>query len=91
MKVVFTDEALRDLDDILTYITLHYPGVLPAFELRLRAVFDRLTSFPESAQEVLQRPGVRMVPLLRYPYKIFYQVSGDRIEVLHIHHGAQQF
>jgi plasmid stabilization system protein ParE len=89
MKLVFTDEALRDLDDILTYINLHYSGVLPAFELRLRAVLDRLISFPESAQEVLQRPGVRMVPLLRYPYKIFYQVSGDTIEVLHIHHGAQ--
>jgi plasmid stabilization system protein ParE len=26
----------------------------------------------------------------RYPYKIFYRVTDDRVEILHIHHAAQQ-
>ncbi len=90
MRVVFTDEALRDLDGILAYIALHYPPVLPAFERRFTAVLTRLGQWPESTQEVSQRPGVRMAPLIRYPYKIFYRISGDTIEILHIHHAAQR-
>ena len=27
MKVVFTDEALRDIDDISGWLSVHYPGL----------------------------------------------------------------
>jgi hypothetical protein len=30
------------------------------------------------------------MPVVRYPYKIFYRVAGDTLEVLHIHHAARQ-
>jgi toxin ParE1/3/4 len=49
----------------------------------------RIGTRPQSAQEVVQRPGIRSVPFIRYPYKIFYRVSSDRIEVLHVHHSAR--
>jgi hypothetical protein len=26
---------------------------------------------------------------VRYPFRIFYRVAGDRIEILHIHHAAR--
>jgi toxin ParE1/3/4 len=29
------------------------------------------------------------VPLGRYPYKIFYRVADDTVQILHIHHAAQ--
>ena len=32
MKVVFTQDALRDLDEILQYISTNYPGVYGPFE-----------------------------------------------------------
>jgi plasmid stabilization system protein ParE len=35
MKVVYTDEALRDLDEILDYIASHYPTISSSFEKRL--------------------------------------------------------
>lgn len=89
MKVVYTDEALHNLDEILAFIAANYPTVLAAFELRLRAVERRIGRWPNSATEVEQRPGVRVVPLLRYPYKIFYQVTPDAVEVVYIHHAAR--
>ena len=89
MKLVFTDEALRDLDDLLAFVSLHYPAVLPALKRRLRAVLERIALHPESAQQVLARPGVRMAPLIRYPYKIFYRINGGVVEILHIHHVAR--
>jgi plasmid stabilization system protein ParE len=39
---------------------------------------------------VVQWEGnVLAVPLVRYPYIIFYQVAEDRIEILHIRHTAR--
>jgi hypothetical protein len=31
-----------------------------------------------------------VVPLGRYPYKIFYRVTNDTVEILHIHHAARR-
>jgi plasmid stabilization system protein ParE len=34
--------------------------------------------------------GVRMAPLGRYPYLIFYAIEGDDVVILHVRHGARQ-
>jgi plasmid stabilization system protein ParE len=39
---------------------------------------------------VIDRPGVRVAPLLRYRYNIFYAVTGDTIRILHIRHTSRQ-
>ena len=90
MKVIYTDEALRDLDEVLTFIDLNYPTVSRPFAQRLRAIERRIGRWPASAEEVEQRRGVRVVPFIQYPYKIFYQVTKEAIEILHIHHAARQ-
>ena len=90
MKVVFTTEALADLDGILSYIAKHYPAISEAFQNRLHAVIARIAKWPESAQVVAERPGVRVVPLIRYPYKIFYQISDETVEILYVHHAARE-
>ena len=90
MKVVLTDEALRDLDEILRFISMNYPTISKAFEERLRTVLERIGTWPQSAQEVADRPGVRAAPLIRYPYKVFYRVTESAVEILHIHHGARR-
>jgi len=90
MKVVFTDGALRDLDAILAFIASKYPAISIAFEGRLASVMRRLGRWPNSAAQVEQRPGVRVIPLVRYPYKIFYRVTDDAVEILHIHHAARR-
>ena len=89
MKVVFTAEALRDLDDILSFMAVEHPSARRPFETRLRASLRRIGDWPHSAQGVIQRPGVRMVPLVRYPFNIFYQVTDRVDEILHIHHAKR--
>jgi plasmid stabilization system protein ParE len=59
MRVVYTTEALADLDGIFDYIANHYPAISGAFENRLHGVIARIARWPESAQEVSDRPGVR--------------------------------
>jgi len=90
MKVIYTYEALRDLDEILTFIASNYPNISAAFQERLQSVERRIGLWPMSAEEVTQRPGVRVVPLVRYPYKVFYQITNEAVEILYVHHAARQ-
>jgi toxin ParE1/3/4 len=90
MKVRYTDEALRDLDGILTYIGKRYPAVRGSFENRLRATVRRIAAWPESAPRIEQRASVRVVPLVPYPYRLFFRVTEDVVEILCLHHAARQ-
>lgn len=42
MKVVYTDEALRDIDEITVWLKIHYPGIGSAVERRIRLVVAHL-------------------------------------------------
>ena len=90
MKVVYTDEALRDLDAIADWLIAHYPTVAPVVEQRIRVVVAHIALWPQSSRRSARRPDVRVVSLGRYPYKIFYRITDDRIEILHIHHAARR-
>jgi toxin ParE1/3/4 len=90
MKVVYTDEALNDLAAIADWLMVHYPTVAPAVEQRIRRVVAHIARWPASARRASGRPEVRVVPLGRYPYKIFYRVAADTVEILHIHHSARR-
>ena len=89
MKVVFTDEALRDLDDMTGWLTLRYPGLGSAVERRLHIVLTHIGRWPHSARRSASHADIRVMPLGRYPYRIFYRVSEDAVQVLHIHHAAR--
>lgn len=90
MRVVYTDPAIRDLEDILDFIAAEFPMALEPFTQRLRLIEARIGRWPESAPRVTQRPGVRVATIPRYPYKVFYRVTAEAVEVLHIHHAARR-
>lgn len=90
MKVVYTDEALRDINDILSWLATNYPAVAPAVGQRIEGVVSRIARWPQSARVVPARSGVRAIPLGRYPYVIFYRINANTVEILHVHHAARQ-
>jgi plasmid stabilization system protein ParE len=50
----------------------------------------RYSSLALKELDATERPGVRRVPLVRYPYLIFYKVLGDEVIVLRVVHGARK-
>ena len=90
MKVVYTAAARQDLADIGNWLALHYPALAPAVERRIRIVVARIARWPESARLSAGHAGVRTVPVGQYPYRIFYRIADDAVEILHIHHAARQ-
>ena len=90
MKIVFSRQALTDLDEIATYYsTRASPAVAAAIERRFRDVIDHIGRTPEAAPRVSQRSTVRAMTVLRYPFRIFYRVRSDAVDILHIRHTSR--
>jgi plasmid stabilization system protein ParE len=68
MKVRFSKLALAELDVILDDIRAENPLAAARFDARIKRVFERIAQFPKGAHEIENRPGIRSVPLVRYPY-----------------------
>jgi toxin ParE1/3/4 len=91
MKVEYARRAVADLRKISADSRRTFGDrVAEALEGRIRAVVDHISREPLSAPEVEQRPGLHVVPLIRYPFKVFYRVFDDRVRILHIRHTARR-
>jgi plasmid stabilization system protein ParE len=90
MKVVLTAAARDDLRRIGEWLNLHYPHIALRVERRFRDVFARIGHWPESGPPSAKREGVRVMPLGRYLYRIFYRVRDETVEILHIHHAKRE-
>jgi len=90
MKVRYSRLALAELDAILPDLAAKNPTAAQRFEFRVRQIEERIGRFPQGFQEVAERSGIRRVPLVRYPYLIFYTVSGGEVIVLRVVHGARR-
>ena len=90
MRIRWTVPAANDLEDIETYLRLHYPRFAKS---TIRTIFNRilaLKSAPYTGRPG-SRPGTREAVLVTLPYVIIYTAKNDCIEILHIHHGAQDW
>jgi plasmid stabilization system protein ParE len=58
-------------------------------ERRIRKTIQLIAEFPGAGRGLDQRPAVRVMPIGRYPYLVFYTLRDDEIVVLHIRHGAR--
>jgi plasmid stabilization system protein ParE len=91
MKLIYSRRALADLDQIKIYYAAHAsPAIAEAIGRRLENVVDRICRVPEAAPRVSQRSQVRVVAVVRYPFRIFYRVRDDAIDILHIRHTSRR-
>jgi len=90
MRVRYSKLALAELDAILADIRAENPRAAARFDERVQGVAERIQLFPESAEQLEQRPGVRRVPLVRYPYVIYYAVIEEEVTILRVIHGARK-
>lgn len=88
MRVAYTLTALSEVEEVFSHIARENPGaarrVLSVFE----QVVARLSEFPQSGVET-DMAGVRMTPILPFPYLIFYSIDRETLVVRNFRHGAR--
>jgi plasmid stabilization system protein ParE len=91
MKVVYSRRAIADLAEIAEYYSNKAsPKTAQSIEHRFKDVIARICHAPESAPRVSQRSNVRVASVVRYPFRIFYRVRDDTIDILHIRHTSRR-
>ena len=89
-KVLFTEDALADLEGILDYIRADDEVAAEAFGLALLNHVELLQSFPHIGTPVPKRANVRKI--LHSPIRVYYRLHERKglIEILHFWHGARR-
>jgi addiction module RelE/StbE family toxin len=88
MKVRFNETALAELDRIFEHIAKDNPRAAAAIVDRVEQLTARIAEFPLMAYAT-DEPGVRVIPIGRFPYLIFYTVTDAEIIILHVRHAAR--
>jgi len=87
--VRFAPRAAADLAAIVDYLVAVSPegsrSVAASLQEAIRIIADHPFGGRKTARPLLL---VKIVP--RYPYKIFYRVRNDAVEIVHIRHAARR-
>jgi toxin ParE1/3/4 len=81
-RIVWSPQAIRDLESIHDFIALDSAVYAALVAQRIVRAVERLGSFPQSGRIVpeLQRPDVREV--IHRPFRIVYRLRDDTVEIV---------
>ena len=92
MRIVWTDEALDDLEEILAYYYAEAgPRTAEAVQRRIVEQVEGLPPFPERIRKSERIPGARELVINRLPCIAFVKLLPDAILVLNVVHTARKF
>lgn len=89
-KIVWTERALVDLDEIADYIALDNLG---AAERLVQRVFDRvngLARFPEFGRVPPELEGSHFREVIVGPCRVFYRIKANSIYILYVMRGERE-
>ncbi len=87
--IVWTEEALQDLDDIAAYIALDNPKAALDTVRRIGEAVAGLSFFPRIGRQG-RDDATRELVIGDTPYIAVYRLR-DRVEILSIYHGARKW
>jgi plasmid stabilization system protein ParE len=89
MRVRYTSRAFADREGIFEYLRERSPGGARRVMASIRDAARLLGEHPYSGYKT-NDPEVRVKFLVHYPYKIFYRVRNDVVEIAHIRHTSRR-
>ena len=91
MIVVITEAAEADLEAIGDWIAADNPARAVTFVLDLRDRCQTLADMPRSYPLIPRYEHLGVRRRSYRDYLIFYRIADERIEVLHVLHGARDY
>lgn len=90
-KIIWTEQALDDLQSIVLFIAQENNTVAESFGFRLMSKVDLLAKFPEIGRVVPEKNDETIREVVLRPYRIIYQVLSEKqmIAVIRVWHGAR--
>ena len=89
MRIRYTRRARADLAEIRSYLAQRNPRAANAVIASIRSRIAWLADFPLMARQT-DEPGVRALSIVRYPYRVYYELAGDEVRILHVRHTRRR-
>jgi addiction module RelE/StbE family toxin len=89
MKVRYSPRAFADRETIFEYLSQRSPSGARNVMASIRETVTLLREQPYSGHRT-ELSDVRVIFVRRYPYKIFYRVGAEAVDIVHIRHTARR-
>ena len=89
-RIIWTEPALDQLDDIAEYIALDSPVAASTLIANIFKKVDGLEQFPNSGREPPELPDSVYRELVCNPCRIFYRQEGENVFILHVMRDEMQ-
>ncbi|HYS47250.1 MAG TPA: type II toxin-antitoxin system RelE/ParE family toxin [Xanthobacteraceae bacterium] len=89
MRVRYTPRARGVLRMIIEYLVERNPVGAQNVKRAMERTVELIGQFPESGRRVSEH-GVRVLPVGRYPYLIYWTVESGEAWIVHIRHAARR-
>ena len=86
-KLVFTKDALLDLEDIVLWYEEQRKGLSFDFELCMEAGISEIIRSPDSFQKRYKNVKIRFIS--RFPFGIHYLMKNDEIIIVGVFHTSR--
>jgi toxin ParE1/3/4 len=89
MRLQYRAQALADIEAIHRYLDARSPSGARSVLRAIYASIQLIAEHPLSYQRT-DDPEIRVHMVQRHRYKIFYSVTGDTIEIIHVRHTSRR-
>lgn len=83
-KIIWTEPALIDLNEIAEYIALDKPTAASNLVQNIFTKTERLEEFPNSGRNPPELKKSRYKEVIIKPCRIFYRIDGNNIYILYV-------
>ena len=90
MTIVVASQAREDLREAYDYIRKDNPNAAPWVLAHIVEVIGMLVSEAVTGRDVLLRDGRRVKTWPVPPYRIYYRVKGQELQVIRVYHQARR-
>ncbi|MBU0694020.1 MAG: type II toxin-antitoxin system RelE/ParE family toxin [Candidatus Omnitrophica bacterium] len=89
MKIVWSDPAILDLENIKNYIAKDSPYYASIFVEKIIEAIDKLSSFPSIGRIVPEFNNKNIREVIYQHYRVIYQTTQETIFILTVIHGGR--
>ena len=89
-RLIWTDSALSDLNDIAEYIALENPAAAKTLVHRVFSSVERLEEHPSSGKFSVELEGKRYREVVSGPCRIFYRQTKTEVIILYVMRSERQ-
>ncbi len=91
VKILWTDESIKDLRSIHDYIAKDSHISAKRQVAKLISKVEILISFPEAGRIVPEFQNQTIRELIEGNYRVVYRLKDQLLEIIRIHHSARHF